>query len=87
MKPEVFLRICGLIPFIYAGLYALTDPASAIRVVNRVVEQAHQIESSTILGGLFDAPVRFTDTRQTRLFWRLTGIVVMAGGLARLYFL
>jgi hypothetical protein len=87
MSLEVLLRLSALIPFIYAGLYTLTDPASSIRVVNRVMAQAHEIEAETILGDLFAAPKPFADSARKRVYWRLAGLTTMAAGLTRLYFL
>ena len=87
MSPDVVLRLCALIPLIYAGLYTLTDPGSSIRVVNRVMEHAHRIESATILGGLFDEPTPFADTGNNRVYWRLCGLAIMLSGLIRLYLL
>jgi hypothetical protein len=85
MSPEVFLRLSVLIPLIYAGLYALTDPASSIRVANKVMAEAHRIESNTILGDLFAEPTPITDSRGSRAWWRLAGLAMMLAALLRLY--
>ena len=50
-----------LVPFIYAGLYTLTDPASSIRMVNKLMADAHRIEANTILGDLFAEPTPIAD--------------------------
>ncbi len=85
MSPEVALHLCVLIPFIYAGLYTLTDPASSIRVVNKLMAEAHRIEANTILGDLFAEPTPITDSRGIRLGLRVAGLAIMAAGLLRLY--
>ena len=85
MTPETLLRLCALIPFIYAGLYTLTDPASSIRVVNRVMAHTHRIEAETLLGDLFAEPKPFVDSVTKRGCWRLAGLAMMAAGLFRLY--
>ncbi len=84
MTPEVVLRLCVLVPFIYAGLYALTDPASSIRVVNKVMTEAHRIEANTLFGDLFAEPKPIADSRVSRAFLRLAGLAMMAAGLLRL---
>ena len=85
MSPEVLLRLIVLVPFIYAGLYTLTNPASSIRVVNKLMADAHQLESGTILGEIFAEPTPIADSRKNRLYWRLAGLAIMASGLLRLY--
>ncbi len=85
MSPEVALRLCVLIPFIYAGLYALTDPASSIRVVNKVMAEAHRIEANILLGDLFAAPAPIVDSRGSRAWLRFAGLAMMMAGLLRLY--
>lgn len=85
MSPEVALRLCVLIPFIYAGLYALTGPASAIRVVNKVMAEAHRIEANTLLGDLFAEPTPIADSFASRALLRLAGVAMMLAGLFRLY--
>ena len=85
MSPEIALRLCALIPFIYAGLYALTDPASSIRVVNKVMAEAHRIEANTLLGDFFAEPKPIADSRASRIGLRLAGVAMMAAGLFRLY--
>jgi len=85
MNPEVALHLCVLIPFIYSGLYTLTDPASSIRVVNKVMAEAHRIEANTILGDIFAEPTPIADSRGTRLALRVAGLAIMAAGLLRLY--
>lgn len=87
MGPEVLLRLCVLVPLIYAGLYALTDPASSIRVVNKLMADAHRIEANTILGEIFDQPTPFTDSGRNRFYWRTGGVLIMCSGLFRLYLL
>ena len=87
MSPEVALHLCVLIPFIYAGLYTLTDPASSIRVVNKLMAEAHRIEANTILGDLFAEPTPIADGRGSRLWLRIAGVAMMAAGLFRLYLL
>jgi hypothetical protein len=85
MNPEVLLRLTVLVPFIYAGLYTLTDPASSIRVVNKLMAEAHRIEANTLLGDLFAEPTPIADRRGSRIWLRVTGVVMMAAGLLRLY--
>ena len=85
MSPEVLLRLAALVPFIYAGLYTLTDPASSIRVVNKVMAEAHRIESNTLLGDLFAEPRPILDRPGTRVFLRITGVAIVLAGLLRLY--
>ncbi len=87
MSPEVLLRLLGLVPLIYAGLYTLADPAGSIRIVNKVVSDAHRIESTTILGDLFAEPTPIANSRGMRAFWRAAGLALMSAGLIRLYFL
>jgi len=85
MSPEAALRLGVLIPFIYAGLYTLTDPASSIRVVNKFKAEAHRIEANTLLGDLFAAPKPIANSRAARAWLRLAGVAMMVAGLLRLY--
>jgi hypothetical protein len=85
MSPEVVLRLCVLVPLIYAGLYALTDPASSIRVANKLMAEAHRIEANILLGDLFAEPAPIPDSRGSRLWLRFAGLVMMSAGLLRLY--
>jgi len=85
MNPEIAVRLCLLIPLIYAGLYTLTDPASSIRVVNKLMAEAHRIEANTILGDLFAEPTPIADSRAIRLGLRVAGLGMMIAGLHRLY--
>ena len=85
MSPGIALHLCVLIPFIYAGLYTLTDPASSIRVVNKVMAEAHRIEANTLLGDLFAEPKPIADSRGSRAGLRLAGVAMMMAGLIRLY--
>ena len=85
LTPEAVLSLCLLIPLIYAGLYTLTDPASSIRVANKVMAEAHRIEASTILGDLFAEPTPIVDSRVSRIWLRVAGLAMMAAGLLRLY--
>ena len=85
MSPEITLSLCLLVPFIYAGLYTLTDPSSSIRVVNKVMAEAHRIESNTLFGDLFAEPTPIADRPGTRVFLRITGVAIMLAGLLRLY--
>jgi len=85
MSPEVALRLCVLVPFIYAGLYALADPASSIRVVNKFMAEAHRIEANILLGDLFAEPAPIADSSVSRAWLRFAGLAMMAAGLLRLY--
>ena len=85
MSPEVLLRLSVLVPLIYAGLYTLTDPASSIRVANKIMAEAHRIEVNTLLGDLFAEPTPIPDSRGSRAWLRFAGLVMMAAGLLRLY--
>jgi hypothetical protein len=85
MNPEIALHLCVLITFIYAGLYTLTDPASSIRVTNKLMAEAHRIEANTILGDFFAEPTPIADSRATRLGLRFAGLAMMIAGLLRLY--
>jgi hypothetical protein len=85
MSPEVVLRLFVLVPFIYAGLYTLADPASSIRVVNKLMAEAHRIEANTILGDLFAEPTPITDSTGMRTWLRLAGVTMMLAGLLRVY--
>jgi hypothetical protein len=84
MSPEIALRLCVLIPFIYAGLYALTDPASSIRVMNKFMAEAHRIEANILLGDLFAKPTPIADSGASRAWLRFAGLAIMAAGLLRL---
>jgi hypothetical protein len=84
MSPEVVLRLGALIPFIYAGLYTLTDPASSIRVVNKVMAEAHRIEANVLFGDFFAEPTPIGDSRASRTLLRLVGLAMMVAGLLRL---
>ena len=85
MSPEVALSLSVLVPFIYAGLYTLTDPASSIRVVNKFRAEAHRIEANTLLGDLFAEPRPIADSRASRAGLRFAGVAMMLAGLMRLY--
>ncbi len=84
MSPEVVLRLCALVPLIYAGLYTLTDPASSIRVTNKFMAEAHRIEANALFGDLFAEPKPISDSRASRAFLRLAGLAMMMAGLIRL---
>ena len=84
MNFEAALRLGVLIPLIYAGLYALTDPANSIRVVNKVMAEAHRIEANTLLGDLFAEPKPIADSPMSRAGLRLAGVAIMMAGLLRL---
>jgi hypothetical protein len=85
MSPEVVLHLCVLVPFIYAGLYALTDPKSSIRAVNKFMAEAHRIEANVLFGDLFAEPTPIADSRASSAFLRLAGLAMMLAGLLRLY--
>jgi hypothetical protein len=85
MNPEVLLRLCLLVPFIYAGLYALADPSSSIRAVNKLMSGAHRIEASILWGDLFAEPQPIIDSRRARTYLRIAGLAIMAAGLFRLH--
>ena len=85
MVPEAILSLCLLIPFLYVGLYALVAPADAIRLLNKVMADTHRIEANTILGELFAAPTPLADSARARVWLRITGFVMLAAGLLRLY--
>ncbi|MCU1339773.1 MAG: hypothetical protein JWO19_5354 [Bryobacterales bacterium] len=85
MSPESIVSLCLLVPFIYAGLYTLTDPSSSIRVVNKLMADAHRLEASTLLGDLFAEPRPIVDSLRTRGWLRFAGLAIMAAGLFRLY--
>ena len=85
MSPEVALSLSVLVPFIYAGLYTLTDPASSIRVVNKFRAEAHRIEANTLLGDVFAAPTPSADSPASRAWLRFAGVAMMLAGLIRLY--
>jgi hypothetical protein len=87
MTPEVALRLGVLVPFIYAGLYTLTDPAGSIRVVNKLMADAHRFEANTLFGDLFAEPKPIVDSRASRALLRLAGLAMMLAGLIRLYWL
>ena len=85
MSPEVVLSLCLLVPLIYAGLYMLSDPSSSVRVLNKLMADAHRIEASTLLGDLFAEPRPLDNTHKTRIFMRVAGVGIMVAGLLRLY--
>jgi hypothetical protein len=85
MTPDVAVHLFVLVPFFYAGLYAMTDPASSIRVVNKFMAEAHRIEANALFGDLFGEPTPIADTRASRAFLRLAGLAMMMAGLIRLY--
>lgn len=85
MSPEVVLSLCLLIPFIYAGLYAVADPSNSIRVVNKLLADTHRMEASILWGDLFAAPKPIADSRRARICLRFAGVAVMAAGLFRLH--
>ena len=85
MSPEIVLSLCLLIPFIYAGLYTITDPSSSIRVVNKLMADAHRIEAAILLVELFEAPSPIVDSVKARGWLRFAGVAIMASGLFRLY--
>jgi hypothetical protein len=74
----------ALIPFIYAGLYTLTNPAGSIRVVNKVMAEAHRLEASVLFGDLFAEPTPIADSRASRAWLRVIGLAMMVAGLLRL---
>jgi hypothetical protein len=84
MSLEVALRLGALIPFIYAGLYTLTDPASSIRAVNKIMAEAHRIEANVLFGDFFAEPTPIADSRASRALLRLVGLAMMLAGLLRL---
>ncbi|HYV62790.1 MAG TPA: hypothetical protein VE958_08950 [Bryobacteraceae bacterium] len=85
MSSEILLSLCLLVPLIYAGLYALTDPLASIRVVNKLMADTHRIEASILWGNLFAEPKPFADCLKTRFCFRFAGLAIMAAGLFRLY--
>ena len=85
MSAEAIFSLCLLIPFLYAGLYAIVTPSDAIRVLNKLMADTHRIEANTILGELFAAPTPLVDKSLTRVCLRFAGLVMMAAGLFRLY--
>jgi hypothetical protein len=85
MTPEIVFSLCLLIPFIYAGLYALADPSNSIRVVNKLMADTHRIEASILWGDLFAEPKPIVDSPRMRIWVRFAGIVIMAAGLLRLH--
>ena len=85
MSPEVVLSLCLLVPLIYAGLYMLSDPSSSVRVLNKLMADAHRIEASTLLGDLFAEPRPLDNTHKTRILMRVAGVGIMVAGLLRLY--
>jgi len=84
MSPEIVISLCLLVPIIYAGLYTLTDPASSIRVVNKILADTHRLEASTLWGDLFAEPKPIVDSRTTRRILRVAGLAIMILGLFRL---
>jgi len=85
MSPEAVLSLCLLVPFLFAGLYLLTDPAKSIQVVNKVRADSHRLESGLLWGSFFAEPKPIADSFGTRICSRLAGVAVMAAGLFRLY--
>jgi hypothetical protein len=85
MSPDIALHLFVLVPFIYAGLYTLTDPASSIRVANKVMAEAHRIEANTLLGDLFAEPTPIADSSRSRAWLRFAGLAMVVAGLLRLY--
>jgi len=85
MSPGVVLSLCLLVPLLYAGLYMLTDPANAIRVLNKIMADSHRIEANILWGELFAEPTPVADSPATRICFRLAGLAVMVAGLFRLY--
>ena len=85
MNFEIALRLSVLVPFIYAGLYALTDPANSIRLVNKLMAETPRIEASILLSDLFAEPTPIMDRRWSRAWLRAIGLAMMAAGLLRLY--
>jgi hypothetical protein len=70
--------------FPYAGLYALADPPSSIRVVNKFMTEAHRFEANVLFGDFFAAPTPIADSRASRALLRLVGLAMMVAGLLRL---
>jgi len=85
VTPEIVFSLCLLIPFIYAGLYAVADPANSIRVVNKLMAETHRIEASILWGNLFAEPRPIADSLLMRICVRFAGVAIMAAGLFRLY--
>ena len=85
MSPEAVFSVCLLVPFIYAGLYALADPSNSIRVVNKLMADTHRIEASILWGELFAEPRPITDSPRMRMCVRFAGVAMMVAGLFRLY--
>jgi hypothetical protein len=85
MSPEAVLSLCLLVPFLYAGLYLLTDPAKSIQVVNKVRADSHRLEAGLLWGSFFAEPKPIMDSWGTRICLRLAGVAVVAAGLFRLY--
>jgi hypothetical protein len=85
MTPEIVFSLCLLIPFIYAGLYALTDPSNSIRIVNKLMADTHRIEASILWGDLFAEPKPIADSPRMRICGRIAGVAIMAAGLFRLH--
>jgi hypothetical protein len=83
MSPDIALHLCVLVPFIYAGLYALTDPASSIHVVNKFMAEAHRIEANILLGDLFAEPTPIANSLGSRTCLRFAGLAMMMAGLLR----
>jgi hypothetical protein len=84
MSPEIVISLFLLVPILYAGLYALTDPSSSIRVVNKILADTHRLEASTLWGDLFAEPKPIVDSRTSRRVLRLAGLAIMVLGLFRL---
>jgi hypothetical protein len=85
MNATTIVSLCQLMPLMYGGLYTLAHPASSIRVVNKVMADAHRIEANTLLGDLFAEPTPIADSRAARAYLRLAGLAILAAGLIRLY--
>jgi len=85
MSAEVVLSVSLLVPFIYAGLYALADPSNSIRVVNKLMADTHRIEASILWGELFAEPKPIAESPRMRICVRFAGVAIMAAGLFRLY--
>jgi hypothetical protein len=83
MSSESILSLCVLTPIIYAGLYALTDPSSTIRVVNKLMADTHRLEASTLFGDLFAEPTPIAESSTSRRLLRLAGLAIMAIALLR----
>lgn len=85
MSSEVVLSLCPLLPFLYAGLYTLADPASSIRFMNKLMADVHRLEANTLWGDLFAAPRPIADSRMIRHCLRLAAFAMVVSGLFRLF--